>query len=1034
MITRRLRRAICAFLTLLSLPFSSSLGAEIDPFNSAQGWTPHPADGVSLALSSDSGALRLDFGFAHGGGYAVARKDFSFDLPENYAFRFRIRGHAPSNHLEFKLIDTTGENVWWHVRRDAVFPDVWETWSIKKRQISFAWGPSGGGEIRHVAAIEWAITAGSGGTGTVWLDDLELVPLDAPSATPPAPVASAQSSPGHGPALAMDGDASTWWRSEPGVRIEPFTIDLGGIREFGGLTIDWAPGFHASDYQIQLSDDGKSWRRVRTVQGSTGGIDPLYLPESEARYIQLLSSSHAGDEGIGIREIHVEPLEWSASKEAFFQAVARDARRGLYPRGISGEQSYWTVVGVDGDPREALFSEDGALELGKGEASIEPFLYADGKLLTWADVDIKQSLDEGSLPIPAVHWDSPAVELTTSVFASGEIGACWIVASYRVRAKGGAGWKGQLQLALRPFQVNPPSQFLNTRGGVASVREIQADVNGLRINGERHVVTMTRADRVGVSIFDEVDLVPESFARGQVPSRAAADDPFEAASAGMIFDLDLAPGQERQIDLLVALYPDSGPVTYEGPREWVEGERKRTADFWRHAESRVSIELPPSASHVVESLYAQLGYILINRAGPAIQPGARSYARSWIRDGALTSSALLRLGHPEPVLEFLEWFAPHQYANGKIPCCVDQRGADPVPEHDSGGEFIFLIAEYYRYTKDLAVAEKYWPQVDRAASYLDSLRQLRRTPEFREAGKEHFFGLLPPSISHEGYSAKPMHSYWDDLFALRGFEDAAYLAGVLGLEGQRAKWDGVRVEFSEDMAASIDAAMRLHSIDYIPGCADLGDFDATSTTIALSPVQAEDVLPAAALERTFEKYWEFFTARRDGAPYDAYTPYEIRNIGAFVHLGWRDRAHELIDFFLADQRPVGWRQWPEVTWPDFREPRFLGDLPHTWVGSDYVRSILDCLAYVNEDEESLVLGAGISRAWLAEEPGVRVRDLPTPYGALSFSFRMDGERVVGEIEGESFVMPRGGIVLQLPGVTDDPQVVRSLPASAGFGE
>jgi hypothetical protein len=29
-------------------------------------------------------------------------------------------------------------------------------------------------------------------------------------------------------------------------------------------------------------------------------------------------------------------------------------------------------------------------------------------------------------------------------------------------------------------------------------------------------------------------------------------------------------------------------------------------------------------------------------------------------------------------------------------------------------------------------------------------------------GRKLFYGLLPASISHEGYSAKPMHSHWDN--------------------------------------------------------------------------------------------------------------------------------------------------------------------------------------------------------------------------------------------------------------------------------
>src|SRR3954468_14260606 len=103
-----------------------------------------------------------------------------------------------------------------------------------------------------------------------------------------------------------------------------------------------------------------------------------------------------------------------------------------------------------------------------------------------------------------------------------------------------------------------------------------------------------------------------------------------------------------------------------------------------------------------------------NRARP-------SYERSWIRDGAMMSSALLRLGRTEEARQYVEWFARYQYANGKVPCCVDRRGADPVPENDSHGELIYAIAEYYRYTSDDAFLARMWPHVAAAVSYIDSL-------------------------------------------------------------------------------------------------------------------------------------------------------------------------------------------------------------------------------------------------------------------------------------------------------------------------
>ena len=227
---------------------------------------------------------------------------------------------------------------------------------------------------------------------------------------------------------------------------------------------------------------------------------------------------------------------------------------------------------------------------------------------------------------------------------------------------------------------------------------------------------------------------------------------------------------------------------------------------------------------------------------------------------------------------------------------------------------------------------------------LDTLRQQRRTPEYTAVGKREFFGLLPESISHEGYSAKPMHSYWDDLWALRGFKDAVYLAGICAHADDATRLTAIRDQFARELRASIDEAMRVHGIDYIPGCADLGDFDATSTTIALDPVEAGDAVPRAALERTFDKYWEFFVKRRDGVEkWDAYTPYEIRTIGAMAALGDRDRAFAALKYFMAARRPIGWQQWPEVIWRENRTPHFIGDLPHTWVGSDFVRSVVELM-------------------------------------------------------------------------------------------
>jgi hypothetical protein len=372
---------------------------------------------------------------------------------------------------------------------------------------------------------------------------------------------------------------------------------------------------------------------------------------------------------------------------------------------------------------------------------------------------------------------------------------------------------------------------------------------------------------------------------------------------------------------------------------------------------------------MARTLRSSLGHILVNRSGAAIQPGPRAYARSWIRDGALTSSALLRLGHEDVARDFLRWFAPFQFASGKIPCCATERGADPVPEHDSDGEFAFAAADLWLHTRDEATARALWPHVRRAVEHMEALRASERTAANLAPERRAYFGLMPPSISHEGYSDKPAYSYWDDFWAATGYRSAVTLARGLGLAEDAARIARQGDEFIADLLASLAASTKQHGLDVLPGAADRGDVDPTSSTVALSPGGLLGTLPEALVRNTFERYWRDFVERRDsGKAWDAYTPYEWRNVGALVRLGQRERALQAMDFFYRDLRPAGWNQWAEVVLRDPREPRFLGDMPHGWVASDQIRSVLDLFAYEHEGERSLVLAAGRSDD-LARRPG-----------------------------------------------------------------
>ena len=1007
----------------------------LDEMENASEWQSLASDGVDASVRNAKGvegnALVLEFNLNNTAGYAAATRKLPVQLPEDYEISFWMRGEAGRNHFEMKFVDASGDNVWWFRRANFQVTGEWQQIRIKRRQIEFAWGPTDDRTLKSFAGIEFVVAAGEdGGKGSLWFDQLAIKPVQKPSQVARPIVTASSHEAGNVAARVIDGQAKTAWRSDASGNDQTLQLDLQTVQEFGGLEIDWSPQLHAQRYTIELSSDGRSWHKVRTIEAGNGGRDSHLLPESEARFIRLTMPKPG--RAVGISELHVRDLQFGASPNAFIESLAKNARRGCYPRAYSIEQTYWTIIGVDGDTEESMLSEDGALEVRKGSFSIEPFIRVRDKWLTWADMSIRQSLADDYLPIPTVEWKHSDVRVTTTAYGIGAPGKARTEAVYTVHNPTKSRRQYTLALTVRPFQVNPPAQFLNTAGGVSPIRELAFENGAVSVDKIASVFPRTPPQS-----FRAVTLAADTpcdwLAAPSGPTQVTDESGF--ASGALLYTLDLAAGESR--DIVLDLPQHVGTPRNEGSiGAWQQrlaanskspATRSEVEQQWRDKLNRVELILPEADRHLYDTLRTTLAHVLINRDGPAIQPGSRSYERSWIRDGAMTSEMLLRMGHEEVAKEFLAWYAPYQFANGKVPCCVDRRGADPVPENDSGGEFLFLIDEIYRYTGDEQLLRSMWPAVVKAVGYMDQLRLSERTPENQQGDRAAFYGLMPASISHEGYSAKPMHSYWDNFWALGGYEASIRIARALKEKKQMAAFIESRDQFRSDLYRSLNTAMRMHKIDYLPGAAELGDFDATSTTIALAPVGETQMLPPHALHATFERYWEHFVERRTDTSWDAYTPYEWRNLGAFIRLGWRERGQELIEFFMNDRRPNSWNQWAEVVGREPRESRFIGDMPHGWVASDYGRSLLDMFAYERPADETLVLMAGVPERWTKKE-GFEVRNLRTPYGPLSYSLKIEDEQSTLHIEPLQ-QMPVGGIAVSWPGKT--PPKNHSIQAGSG---
>lgn len=1010
---RTLRRVAFAAL-IAGAGMSHAAPRTLDDFSDIRAWRAEGTDDIEThlrAANDPSGkGLCLSFDFHGVSGAAMLKRELPLSWPANFTVSFDVKGTMPANDLQVKFVDESGDNVWWY-RRDAFEPaSEWQTVSFRRKQVEFAWGPTRDRELRRTRGIEFVVYAGKGGKGDLCLSNLRIESLPAEPATWPTPRATAASElGGHTAQGLLDGTSD--WRSVPGHGAEQdLQLDLRGEREFGGLQLRWLPGEHASRYTVALSDDGDTWRDVHETRAGNGGDDAVFLPDARTRYVRLRMLAGPA-RSYGLKQLQVMDRARGASPNVFFQAQAKRVPRGMYPRGFSGEQSYWTLVGVDGGAaHSALLSEDGAVEVGKGGWSVEPMILSDRSLVTWAGVRSTPSLADGYLPVPTVQWQANGLLLDTTLAASGTPDQSQLLLRYTLENTTGHARRVTLALLARPFQVNPPTQFLNTPGGIHRIHDLAWRDGVLTVNGGSRLVPLQATDDFVASDFSEGAL-PELLAAGKRPSVDALHSDEGFAQGALLYRIELPAHGKRTLAFVLPFHDNAVSLPRE-PAAWIDQQIAAVADDWRGKLNRVTLQVPASQHAVADTARSALAHMLMSRDKAALQPGTRSYARTWVRDGAMMTEGLVRSGHEDVAAEFVNWYAPHQFSNGKVPCCVDARGSDPVPENDSHGQLIFAIAELWRYGHDRQQLEALWPHVQRAVAYMDGLRASESTPANQTPERRALFGLMPASISHEGYSAKPMHSYWDDFWALKGYDDAIDLANAFGHADEAAQFTRARDVFRANLLASISASVTAHGVDYIPGAAELGDFDATSTTIALSPGDGLTWLPRPLVDSTFERYWKGFVERRDGKlDWDDYTPYELRTVASFVRLGWRDRIDGLLDFFFADRRPAAWNQWAEVVGREPRMPRFVGDMPHAWIASDYLRSAYDLFAYERPRDQAMVLAAGVPAGWL-DGSGVGIEHLRTPYGELSYELRRDTRgnltlrlRAEGEVPPGGFVLP-----------------------------
>jgi hypothetical protein len=778
---------------------------------------------------------------------------------------------------------------------------------------------------------------------------------------------------------------------------ESITVDFGAVRSPLGALIEWGETY-GTLFSTHLSDDGESFREMGRIETGDGGSDSFWWRSTTSRYFRLTVHKASAPGGAVINELKLRILNKDRMPIGQLERAAQSGRGELYPQTLLGRQVYWTALGEFDQGEQALLDEYGDLEPRRGSPQITPLVRVGGALHgAPGSANVKHTLADGSLPIASVVWSVQGLELNTIAFAH----AGHAIVEHRLVNRSDAARQGALVLAVRPMQINPYWQH----GGHSPISEIAVDGDEVWVDGRLYAAFSRAPDAAAVADFDGGDVV-RLIEAGPRQTARRAHSAAGLASAACEFTFALQPGESLSVEVFAPMRDGAVRPADIG----FDRLRRRVQRAWRKKLGPRRIVV--GDREVSDTLEAQIAFILVNATRFAFKPGPRNYDRTWIRDGSAQAQALLWSGLIDEAKRYVLWYAERIYASGLVPPILNvdgtvNRGYGSDIEYDAQGEFVSIAAAVFRIAGDRAFLEAIFEPAVRATRFIDTL--VAQTNAAHDPTSRSY-GLVAPSISHEGYS-KPSFSYWDDYFALSAFRGCEYLAREIGDQATAAYARTQGEAFAASLTRSIRMTAAAMKTNVVPGSADREDVDPPSTSVAFEPCRVDDALPAELIGATYDRAAERVASICAPGFSGNYSPYELRNLNPFVSLGRFDDAFRQLATMMDSRRPRGWRGWAEVVWGEMRAPDYIGDMPHTWIAAEFFTTVRRMLA--REDGDGLALFRGAPDGWW-KNGGVTLHDLPTAFGLLNLKARR--RRSQGTVELALSGPPPQWITMRYPGV------------------
>jgi hypothetical protein len=627
---------------------------------------------------------------------------------------------------------------------------------------------------------------------------------------------------------------------------------------------------------------------------------------------------------------------------------------------------------------------------------------------TMPEAACEHGLAPGGYLIPWSKWNAGEVVVRSElchVLQDSPAGRVHVVAA-RVTLRNAANQPRTVSLyaALRPLG---PAGF-----DVYDLRVSDAG-DALLVSGRAALVAKQPTTRAGVTPIDTIgqsampDTVPESWCT------ISADGD---CSGALRFGVTLASGESRTFDFVCPVLPGRRAVRHQwdGVSEWAQldlakpdpdsgGElqpdpglpyyRGLNVDalfsearrYWQELAGSVELRLP-------DERWAEAFAAITGHAAVAMNEGAPDVAvvnyNVFNRDGVYAANILQKAGQAELATKAIDYFLAHPF-NGRA-----------YPEADNPGQVLWIMGEHWRFTRDRAWLERVYP----AARKLAAMIRYYRTgdgPHWVQMDALAFGEDVPADKRRE---LKPgrcdgHNPAYTEAFDLAGIRAAVVLAKALGRTEEASQYDAFAAQLFEkyDRAYGTNLPDKYGSYCVLWPCRlyPFGEGKACEQFKGLGPQKPES--------------WRYFPLARAHQSLLA---------------GNREAGWQTLEYHLDQPQMRGWYAFDEGGksgsggWGHLRT-KWNGDvaMPHGWAIAEVHLLLRDCLAY--EDDQQLVLFAGVPERWFTDQQGMTIRNLPTHFGTLDVSWSITAGGATLRLGGDA--NPPEGILLPLP-ETLNPQV------------